>query len=135
MSDLAIFNPTIWILGSITSVVVIVIAVQKYFESNMKSTVIKVAAIETELNKLTSDTRVNDAVNHEHWGEVKATMESVRAQLSGLVIGQVEMKISLFGQNGTNGVRGELKSLREDVKELQNRVTTIQINHGNKESE
>lgn len=120
------FQPVFLTIAGIVFVAGIITAIQAYIKRQTQPTEAKVSTLDSTLSELKTEHRVEQALSHEHWNEVKSTMTEVGKQLHELTVGQAEMKVALFGHDGSNGIRGELRALRQDVKDLSTRVGTLE---------
>ena len=130
MEQLTHFQPVFLTIVGIVFVVGIVVAVQQYIKRQVQPTETKMDAIENDLLTLKTESRIEQARTQEHWNDVKLGLDNVRIKLHELAIGQAEMKTALFGVDGSNGIRGELRALRQDVKDLSGRVGNLEKNEG-----
>lgn len=126
MTELTSFQPVFLTILGIMFVVGAVVAAQQYIKRQVQPAEVKVDAIENELIELRTESRIEQTRTQEHWNDVKTTLEGVRLKLHELAIGQAEMKTAMFGHDGSNGIRGELRMLRQDVKELHDRVGKLE---------
>lgn len=60
--------------------------------------------------------------NHEQTGELVNTIKDIQESLSDIRITQTEMRVVLSGADGQNGLRGELRELKIQLKELMNKM-------------
>ena len=60
--------------------------------------------------------------NHEQTTELVSTIKEIQESLSDIRITQTEMRVVLSGTDGQNGLRGELRELKIQLKELMNKM-------------
>jgi len=126
MEQLTHFQPVFLTIAGIVFVVGVVIAIQKYIRSQVQPTERKVNSIEKSLTELKTESRIEQVRNQDNWHDVKTTLNDVGNKLHEITVSQAEVKVALFGHDGSNGIRGELRALRQDVKELTGRVGTLE---------
>jgi hypothetical protein len=126
MEQLAHFQPVFLTILGIVFVVGIVFSVQQYIKSQVDPLETKIDHIENDLIELKTENRMENTRMEEHWADIKLGLESVRLKLHELALGQIEMKTAIFGADSNSGIRGEIQSLRQDVKELSSRVGSLE---------
>ena len=60
--------------------------------------------------------------NHEQTTELVSTIKEIQESLSDIRITQTEMRVVLSGTDGQNGLRGEFRELKNQLKELMNKM-------------
>jgi UDP-N-acetylmuramyl tripeptide synthase len=122
MEQLAHFQPVFLTILGIVFVVGIVVAIQQYISQQFKPSENKVDSIERDIVAL----KVEQIKEQEHWANIKIELENVRLKLHELALVQTEIKTALFGYDGSNGIRSEVRALRQDVKELAKRTLSLE---------
>lgn len=135
MEQLVPFQPVFLTILGIMFVVGAVVAVQQYIKKQTQPTETKIDRFENDLLELKTENRIEQARTREHWNDVKITLDTVRITLHELALGQTELKVALFGSDNNNGIRGEVRALREDVNGLRNTLTDVRISQAAKDRE
>jgi predicted nucleic acid-binding Zn-ribbon protein len=122
MEQLAHFQPVFLTILGIVFVVGIVVAIQQYIRQQFKPSENKVDSIENDIVAL----KVEQIREQEHLVNIKVELESIRIKIHELALGQMEIKTVLFGHDGSNGIKSEIRALHQDVKELSKRMFSLE---------
>jgi chromosome segregation ATPase len=60
--------------------------------------------------------------NHEQTSSLVDTIKDIQESLSDIRITQTEMRVTLIGSDGQNGLRAELRELKTELRELVNKI-------------
>lgn len=78
----------------------------------------RIAKIETRVGSLE-----NSYQNTEHQTtELFTTVKDIQENVNDIRISQTEMRVTLTGSDGKNGLRGEFRELKMELKELLNKL-------------
>lgn len=114
-------GPTLWVFGSIATVVTTVVKTQGYLRSHIKPTEDKVGDLSNDVTEMKTKVQLENIRSQEHWSEVKELLAELRTTVDAVRLNQAEVKVALFGHDGSNGIRGELRLLRDELKDLRDK--------------
>lgn len=84
--------------------------------------------VATRLTSLEARLDADECTGNEQRKEIRASLEEINNKLDSVNSLLVKVTTTIWGEGGTNGLRGSLNAVSADVKDIQRRMVVLETN-------